>query len=399
MNDRTARALGVGALVALICLATCVALRSKKPSVLAPPPPAASETLVSRVGTRSETQRAPSAAPLGSLPPVIDSITVEKQEVCEGEENLVTVRAHTPDGNDAFLHYRVGPESGSSVPLRSYLDDRGRRSGHRVSVFGKNNVVTSAPMPEFRVKACEPAPVALIEHRLLPNTTADFDFHVRIASAIASRGDAGLAASFRPRAFAWTFGDGSPREESATPRVTHKFSQRTQTTLYSQYLVSVEVLGEDGRVLKGRLSLELLNPAFEAFAYKGVVRLFADFEPRFPVLSPDGIVEQRVRLWHTRPESVFIEKVGVTARTADRTARNAPVVVPPSSVLGVSEIPPGDGIVFQLKLDTRSEPDVLSRDYAVEGRTGDGHAARGSFSVMKPPPLPTKERHDEVTDP
>src|SRR6266542_6551715 len=33
--------------------------------------------------------------------PIIDSITIEKREVCEGEENLVTVTAHDPGGNNA----------------------------------------------------------------------------------------------------------------------------------------------------------------------------------------------------------------------------------------------------------------------------------------------------------
>src|SRR3954463_1295103 len=37
--------------------------------------------------------------------PVFAEVRLEKEEVCEGEENLVTVRAHTTDGNDAFLHY------------------------------------------------------------------------------------------------------------------------------------------------------------------------------------------------------------------------------------------------------------------------------------------------------
>src|SRR5690349_10967458 len=42
-------------------------------------------------------------APRPAAPPVFDSVQVEKEEVCQGEENLVTVRAHTTDGNDAYL--------------------------------------------------------------------------------------------------------------------------------------------------------------------------------------------------------------------------------------------------------------------------------------------------------
>jgi len=34
-------------------------------------------------------------------------VSVEKQRVCVGEENLVTVRAHSPDGDNSFLQVAV----------------------------------------------------------------------------------------------------------------------------------------------------------------------------------------------------------------------------------------------------------------------------------------------------
>jgi hypothetical protein len=333
-------------------------------------------------------------APSSAAPPIIDAIAVEKDEVCEGEENLVTVRAHTSDGTDEFLHYRVGPASGAAVPLRSYLDDRGRPSAHRVSVFGKNNAVTTVEVPPYRVKPCDAA-VVVIEHRLEPNTGAVFDFYARIVSTGA---DAGLAASFRPRAFRWSFGDGT-REEGREPNATHSYADRAQDTLYSQFLVTVEVLEEDGRVLRGRHSLELLNPAFEALAYKGVVLLFADLDPRFPVLSPGGVVEQRVRLWHARPTAVTVTKVAVTTRYTGAAGRSAPTYPAVGSVLGATQIPPGRGIELRAALDTRLEPEAISRDYTLEGRTYDGHVARGAFSVMKPPSPPSKAHHDPISDP
>src|SRR5262245_12554508 len=53
-------------------------------------------------------------------PPVIDEIILEKSEVCEGEENLVRVRAHTVNGTDEFLHAAVGPEEGMAAPVLSF---------------------------------------------------------------------------------------------------------------------------------------------------------------------------------------------------------------------------------------------------------------------------------------
>ena len=333
----------------------------------------------------------------GPAAPIIDAIEVEKDEVCEGEENLITVRAHTSDGLDAFLHYSVGSTRGSSVALRSYLDDRGRPTAHRVTVFGKNNVATSVEVPAFRVKRCDAGAAVVIEHRLRPNTVAEFDFSARIVSLGPQRTDGTAGESFRPRRFRWSFGDGT-HEEGQGPHVVHSFASRPQDSLYSQFRVTVEVLGEDGRVLRARHAVELLNPAFEALAYKGTVLVFAELDPRFPVLSASGAVDQGVRLWHTRSEFIPITKVTVTTRRLD--GQRSPAAYPaPSSLLGTAAIPPGRGLDLRVVLDTKVEPDVLSRDYFLEGRTLDGHPVRGSFSVMKPPALPTKERHDPISDP
>jgi len=393
MKDRAVKG---ALLLALVCLGTCAVLRSRQPgSPLAPSPPAPVDMAAAPSRT---TQENPVSRPPPGTKPIIDSITVEKEEVCEGEENLVTVQAHTPDGNDAFLHYQVGPTSGSPVAVRSYLDDRGRPTAHRVSVFGKNNAVTTVEVPSFRVKPCAASAAVVVEHRLRANTVAEFDFDVRIVSAGSQGADGAADASFRPRGFAWSFGDGT-HQDGPLPHATHSFADRAQDTLYAQFLVTVEVLGEDARVLRGRHAVELLNPAFEAFAYKGVVLLFADLDPRFPVLYAEGTVDQRVRLWHARPDSVAITKATVMTRYAAHGARSAPAYPPVSSVLGATEIPPGRGLEVRVILDSRVEPDTLSRDYMLEGRTRDGHPVRGSFSVMKPPPLPSKERHDPISDP
>ena len=41
-------------------------------------------------------------------PPVIDAVVVEKPELCEGEETLVSVVAHTTNDSDAELHFSEG---------------------------------------------------------------------------------------------------------------------------------------------------------------------------------------------------------------------------------------------------------------------------------------------------
>src|SRR6516165_3902771 len=48
--------------------------------------------------------------------PIVDEVSVEKSEVCEGEENLVSVKAHASDGTDAYLHTVIGSGLGMKVP-------------------------------------------------------------------------------------------------------------------------------------------------------------------------------------------------------------------------------------------------------------------------------------------
>jgi hypothetical protein len=67
--------------------------------------------------------------------------------------------------------------------------------------------------------------------------------------------------------------------------------------------------------------------------------------------------------------------------------------------VGTSIIPPGKGIEFEAKLDTSTDPDVFSVEYTLEGKDSEGLPVRGAFSVMRPPPKPTKEKSDPVLDP
>src|SRR5262249_29082275 len=112
---------------------------------------------------------------------------------------------------------------------------------------------------------------------------------------------------FTPASYVWSFGDGEAATTTA-PLVTHSYESRAQETLYSYFAVAVEARDKTGEKLSARTTLSLINPAFEAFAYKGIVMLLVELDPRFPELGADGRVVQRVRLRHTRPEHVTIKR-------------------------------------------------------------------------------------------
>src|SRR5262245_47618869 len=148
---------GLAGLVCVVVLLILVVHRDR------PTPAATSESSVAgEVLVQPDPPRAPTVAAHAAptepepQPPIIDEIKVEKTEVCEGEENLITVKAHTPVGrDDAYLHYFIGTSAGQSVPLRTYLGSDGtadQAPEMQIQVFGRDNVTTTVPVPRYTVK-------------------------------------------------------------------------------------------------------------------------------------------------------------------------------------------------------------------------------------------------------
>lgn len=107
------------------------------------PPTMAQAAPVLPTGTAHAIRPSPPPAPA----PIIDEVSVEKREVCSGEDNLISVRAHSPDGNDAYLHTTIGASTGMRVPLRVWRESDGTYELPTVTVFGKNNVATTVRVP------------------------------------------------------------------------------------------------------------------------------------------------------------------------------------------------------------------------------------------------------------
>ena len=375
----------------------------------------AQDTSVPQARTRPQSPAADSAAPplapapgapqvagaaaTEPAPPIVDEVLVEKQEVCSGEDNLITVRAHTPDGNDAYLHYTVGSGTGQRIPIRVWRNDAdGSYELPTITVFTKNNVSVTVPMPRYTVKECEPERLVHVLSRRLPNAEDDFEFFAKVVERPAMPGKP-APKPFVPARYVWTFDD-EPAQTTTTPTVSHGMLSKTGAeSMYTQHLIRVDVYDAAGQKVTGRSSLQVLNTSFENFDKKGIVTLLAVGTPRFPVLDEDGVVRQTFRLYHR-----FRGPVRLTRVTAIRAFRgNGEGPPPPEQVdvasLPVSEIPEGKGTEVKVSVDTQAEPDVFALTYALEGLSADGHPARGTFSVMRPPPKPTKENSNPVTDP
>jgi hypothetical protein len=395
-----AAALGVCVLAGLIAWLGGAEAPASPPPL--PPPPAMPGPQLGEAVPAPEAPRPPPperpeetlSAEADPAAPLIDDISVEKREVCEGEENLISLRAHTPDGSDAFLHYSVGGRQGQRIPVRSWIADDGETPKLEVRVFGRNGKVTVAQVPPFTVKPCKPARSAFITSRIRANTWSEFEFEVKLAESALPEG----GTPFQPRSYEWSFGDGETLT-TQTPYALHNYEGRKQDAMFSHLLVEVKVRGDGGEPVVGRTALQLVNPAFEDLATKGVVTLLVQLTPRFPELGSDGVVRQKVRLFHHQDRPVFIHNAVLFRHRRASTAPGGQQVVDPSRLLGSSIVPPGKGLEFEVRLDTRKEPDVFSVEHYVEGKDSEGRPARGAFSVMRPPARPTKENSNPVEDP
>jgi hypothetical protein len=323
--------------------------------------------------------------------PIIDDIQVEHDEVCEGEENLITIKAHTPGGRgDRFLHYAIGAIVGQAIPLRSAVEPADGVGPRMVHVFGRNNASVSVPLPEYTIKKCPVQRMLFLQTRQLPNSAEEYE----VVAALRESGSRPLRAT----SYRWSFGDGEQLVTS-TPVAIHRFAPKDAKSLYSHFLLSCVAVGADGESVLGRTALSLRNLEAENLEFHNTLVLSVELTPRFPQLSADGRVVQRVRLYHHLDVPVHLERARVAEmKTFDGDATEGrPKDVYP--LLGTDVVPPGRGIEREFTLDTALKPDIHVIEYLFEGKTQDGIPAMADFSIMRPPALPTPETGAPVRDP
>jgi hypothetical protein len=334
------------------------------------------------------------AAARTAAPPVFESVQVEKDEVCEGEENLVSVRAHTTDGNDAYLHYTVAGEAGAQVPVRSYIGRDGKAPLQYAVAFSKDNVATRIELPSYTVKNCRPARMLVVTMRMLPNSVGDREFTATVRTLD--------GVPFTPAWYEWAFGD-ETFEVTPGPVAVHDYSGSPQRTAFTDFLVKVKAIDGGGQSVEGRFPLHIRNIAFAA-RQRGMVAIFAEPTPRFPSIGPDGIVRQKFRVWHT--EDVPVQITGATMsrlllpeRQGSAPAAPEAVAVDHTRVLQHSDIPPGSVREQSLEYDFGSDPAAYAVTYEIQGVTPAGIQARGNLTLLRPPPRPSRENSIPIQDP
>jgi hypothetical protein len=335
-----------------------------------------------------------STASAAVAPPQFDLVRVEKEEVCEGEENLITVHAHTTDGNDAFLHYTVAGEAGAQVPVRAYVGRDGNPPPQYAVAFSKDNVATRIELPPYRVKNCRPTRILIVTMRMLPNSVGERELTATVRTLDGE--------PFVPAWYEWSFGDG---EAGVTPGpiAVHDYSALPQKTAFSDLLVKVKAFDGNGQSVEGRLPLHIRNVAF-ATRLRGMATIFAEPVPRFPEAGAGGIARQRFRLWHAEDGPVQVAGATLSRFFLPPSEGGAPaapttVSLDHTRVLRHTEIPPGTFVEESLEYDFGAEPAVYAVTFAVQGVTASGMQARGELAVLRPPPRPTRDNSIPIQDP
>jgi hypothetical protein len=327
-------------------------------------------------------------------PPIIDEVVVEKAEVCEDEENLITVKAHTQGHtDDAYLQYAIDGKLGNPQAIRMRLDEQMLGMPRVITVFGRQNISTTVDFPKYRIKRCPRRPVVIIHVRQVVNSPDEWEFAAEIKPG---------ESPFHPVRYLWDFGDGN-RGDTPIPITSHDYGEVKHDSKYGNFLVESRLIGEDGSVAKGRQVLNIVNYTQANLLSKGVLTMRYKYTPRFPVRTPDGLVTQKVKFFHDWNTPIHVDHVFVTRSTTDGEGQK--LEYPAKDVLGTDEIP-ASGIERNFVIDTRQEPKMVMDYFQIYGHVEEG-PAEGVFSMMVPapmPPPPSKENEGkpwqhQVTDP
>ena len=145
--------------------------------------------------------------------PVVEEITVEKTEVCSGEDNLVTVRLAGDHQNDENIRITMPGLGGAGRQMPFILGLTAAKQQPEmpeVVVSGRDGALATVKVPTVTVKDCIPGPSLSVEVALVANTSATF----ALTATVRNPGPT----AFKPVQWHWDFGDGARRHDQGSNR-------------------------------------------------------------------------------------------------------------------------------------------------------------------------------------
>jgi hypothetical protein len=315
--------------------------------------------------------------------PIVDDVSVDKTEVCRGEENFINVKAHTTNGTDAFVAIRFHDPgtgkiaSGSRIPFR--LDVVQERE-MRVVVEGKGGAAQVVALPPVEVKDCVTRRQIAIEVARAVNSADRVELTAKLTELPPEK-ESEPFEKLVPVAYEWNLGDGTTLT-SRGPTIEHSYEGRDQTVVESSFLVTVKIKDDRGNEASGSRAVWLPNLAFAPLVAKGRVVLSVGVEEA----DPSTNTPEKIWLYHGYPKSVRIDRVrlretvldGVDRRERETFSRE----YAPSEILGFWEIPPGKSLTARDLSNLQPTAESAVRIVEVLGQTADGKPARGAFTLL-----------------
>jgi hypothetical protein len=317
-------------------------------------------------------------APTDPTAPIVDEIRVEKDVVCDGESNLVRVKAHTTDGHDAFLLHRIaifeGLGDGPAAPVVYYSWFAEHDTRPDVVVFDKGHTdgtpSTRVDLPGVLVRPCSYPELTVQLTGLRMNSDSDYQFQALPRHA----------EGFEPVSYHWDFGDGTT-EDTTTPVAWHDYWRLPQPVMEVTLLVTVTATDARGQALTGYVPVSIWSTEFEYPRSYGLRYIHAEMIGDRTV-DAKGVVYQDWLLWHHEDAPVVLDRARVDP-DGPLLDLSSVATLPGSPPSGQITIPPGEQLRVTVHHDFSGDP-AASTVITFDLTNGDPQPALAHVTVFEP---------------
>lgn len=268
---------------------------------------------------------------------IIQDVILEKKTVCSGEDFLVTVVGHNPNGSDANLAYRVGDARGNPAIIRFIKP--GKREFY-VVVQDEGSHIDFKKV-DINVVDCPDRVQLVLEGKLASLKSEEAEFEVVKKTGIGER-----------CTYEWDFGDGS-KTNGTYGYITHNYALRDQKAFQSAFTVTVKATDSEGRTATGRCSISLPNTHYISSLLNDAI-IPAQYNS-FPVLK-GSYYEVPVSFKNIYDTDAFFSGAVIEVQPCASSKNSAAVNANPGSLLGVSRLTAGETSSDVLRIDRSMIP-------------------------------------------
>ncbi len=268
---------------------------------------------------------------------IIQDVILEKKTVCSGEDVLVTVIGHNPNGSDANLAYRIGDMRGNPAVLR--FKKPGKREFYVVAQDGGSHV-DFKPV-EIDVIDCPDRIQIVLEGKLSSLKSEEAEFEVVKKTGIGER-----------CSYEWDFGDGS-KTSSTYGYITHNYALRNQKAFQSTFTVKVKATDDEGRTATGRCSISLPNTHYISSLLNDAI-IPAQYNS-FPVLK-GSCYEAPVSFKNIYDADAVFSRAVIEIQPCATSGEMSTVNVNPGGLISASRLSAGSTSSDVLRIDRTMIP-------------------------------------------